>query len=366
MTDTTQTTTTSTIYADAVLEGGGVRGIGHVGALMTAEKLGYKCAYIAGTSAGAIVASLLAADYTAAEMFDIMSQVDYKCFADNAGFNWFYLKDIYAMLAQGGIHTGQYIEDFIREKLRAKGIQKFGDLLVKGQEDDPRLRYRLTVIASDITTGRMLRLPHDAHFYGLDPDEIDVARAVRMRAGMQFFYIPVAQQHVDGSISRIVDGGLLSNFPIGIFDKGEEPERPTIGFRFIDPVTPSADTQPLLFKPVNNTFEILSSLVNTLLSASDRIYMEDHTYVRTIGIPVNNIGLTKFDLSKEDVQQLCQNGQKAAEDFFATWDFDAYKVAYRSNNYIPSRQERLHADMKLIRSVSLQLKNINEQPQGAA
>jgi hypothetical protein len=122
----------------------------------------------------------------------------------------------------------------------------------------------------------------------------------------------------------------------------------------------------LLFNPVNNTFEILSSLVNTLLSASDRIYMADHAYVRTIGIPVNNIGLTKFDLSKEDVQQLCQNGQKAAEDFFATWDFDAYKVAYRSNNYIPSRQERLHADMKLIRSVSDQLKNINEQPPGAA
>lgn len=94
--------------------------------------------------------------------------------------------------------------------------------------------------------------------------------------------------------------------------------------------------------------------------------MADHAYVRTIGIPVNGIGLTKFDLSKEDVQQLCQNGQKAADDFFATWDFDAYKAAYRSNNYIPSRQERLHADMKLIRSVSLQLKNISEQPQGAA
>ena len=45
------------LQADIVLEGGGVRGIGHVGALSVMEEKGYRWANIAGTSAGAFVAA---------------------------------------------------------------------------------------------------------------------------------------------------------------------------------------------------------------------------------------------------------------------------------------------------------------------
>ena len=52
--------------ADAVFEGGGVKGIGLVGAVSEIEKAGYTFENLAGTSAGAIVASLLAVGYKAA------------------------------------------------------------------------------------------------------------------------------------------------------------------------------------------------------------------------------------------------------------------------------------------------------------
>ena len=52
---------TPCLQADIVLEGGGVRGIGHVGALSVMEEKGYRPVHIAGTSAGAFVAALLAA-----------------------------------------------------------------------------------------------------------------------------------------------------------------------------------------------------------------------------------------------------------------------------------------------------------------
>ena len=45
--------------ADLVLEGGGVKGIGLVGALSVLEQSGYTFERVAGTSAGAIVASLV-------------------------------------------------------------------------------------------------------------------------------------------------------------------------------------------------------------------------------------------------------------------------------------------------------------------
>lgn len=55
--------------ADGVFEGGGVKGIGLVGALIVAEERGYTdWQRVAGTSAGAIVASLLAAGYSAVKL----------------------------------------------------------------------------------------------------------------------------------------------------------------------------------------------------------------------------------------------------------------------------------------------------------
>jgi len=49
------------LKTDAVFEGGGVKGIGLVGAVNEIEKAGYEFENLAGASAGAIVASLLAA-----------------------------------------------------------------------------------------------------------------------------------------------------------------------------------------------------------------------------------------------------------------------------------------------------------------
>lgn len=70
------------MMADAVFEGGGVKGIGLVGAVAVAEEKGYQWANVAGTSAGAIVAGLLAAGYSAAEMKEVMEELDYNRFKD--------------------------------------------------------------------------------------------------------------------------------------------------------------------------------------------------------------------------------------------------------------------------------------------
>ena len=354
---TTEPVTKSPLLADAVLEGGGVRGIGHVGALVEAEKRGYQWVNVAGTSAGAFVASLVAAGYKATELYDIMNEVDFSLFADTPGLDRLMAKKIFNVAIHGGVHPGLYMENFIREKLNAKGIKKFGDLIIKGQEDNPTYRYKLTVIASDISTGRMVRLPQDAHsYYGLDPDDVDVARAVHMSASIPFFFIPVDQPYTNGSICRIVDGGLLSNFPIAIFDvTGRTPSRPTFGFRLVDQPPTTTDNDPITFTPTGNAYEIIQALVHTMLTAHDRLYMDEHTYVRTIAIPTNGISGTQFNLSKEEATTLFQNGQQAATKFFSTWDFAAYIAAYRSGRYLPGRQEQLHNQMKSLKVKTLPL-----------
>jgi NTE family protein len=69
-------------YVDLVFEGGGVKGIGLAGAVATLEERGYVPQNVAGTSAGAITAALLAAGYSAAELRELIIGLDYRQFED--------------------------------------------------------------------------------------------------------------------------------------------------------------------------------------------------------------------------------------------------------------------------------------------
>ncbi len=188
-------------YAHAVFAGGGVRGIAHVGALEVAEHLGYRWQHVAGTSAGAIIAALVAAGYSAQELYAIMQEIDYSRFTTHPDYDLLHITELSNLLTYGGLHDATYIETFVREKLQTKGVHTFGDLLMPGQvqQHDLFQRYRLTVIVSDITQGRIVRFPQDAHLYGLDPNALDVARAVRMSASIPFFFIPLQLTDANGA-----------------------------------------------------------------------------------------------------------------------------------------------------------------------
>src|SRR3954451_20713350 len=75
--------------ADLVLEGGGVKGIGLVGAISVLEEHGYEFHRIAGTSAGAIVGALVAAGIPIADLQTTIWEVDYIKFQDAATFSRF-------------------------------------------------------------------------------------------------------------------------------------------------------------------------------------------------------------------------------------------------------------------------------------
>src|SRR5215218_658991 len=60
--------------ADLVLAGGGVKGIAHVGVLSVLHERGYRFERAAGTSAGAIVAALVAAGMSPPRMHEISSR----------------------------------------------------------------------------------------------------------------------------------------------------------------------------------------------------------------------------------------------------------------------------------------------------
>jgi NTE family protein len=223
---------------DLVLEGGGVKGVALVGALAALEDQGYIPQNIAGTSVGAIVGALLAAGYSAAELRDIMmNQLDFRRLRDLSLEGQLPLigKPL-NLLCSLGIYEGKVFEEQMEAWLKAKGVRTFKDLRFKVDDADENAvyRYKLQVIASDLTAKRMLVLPRDAGLLGIRPDRMSVAQAVRMSMSVPIFFEPVQVTGPKGVKHYIVDGALLSNFPVWLFDSPGVPAWPTFGLHLVN------------------------------------------------------------------------------------------------------------------------------------
>jgi NTE family protein len=322
---------------DLVFEGGGVKGIGLAGALATLEERGYLPQNVAGTSAGAINASLLAAGYNAAELREIIVSLDYNQFKDRGWEDKVPLVErSFSLLLDLGLYEGKRFEEWIREQLEAKGVRTFADLVHPDFADDPRYRSKLQVVVSDVTMHQLLVLPRDAGKLGIEPDELDVALAVRMSMSIPIFFEPVRWENPKtGQTHVIVDGGMLSNYPIWLFDSDGVPEWPTFGMLLVEP-KPSLSLGERLPKPKSTgkgpgaVIDYVKALAQTMMEAHDRLYVEQANYARTIPIPTLGVRTTEFSLTKERALALFDSGRWAAEQFLDTWDFDAYIAEYRS------------------------------------
>lgn len=124
-------TVSQELKADAVFEGGGVKGIGLVGAVAVAEEKGYHWVNVAGTSAGAIVATLLAAGYTAPELKEVIQELDYKRFKDASPLDKIpVLGPLTSLILEKGIYEGKFFENWIRGLLKQKNVETFNDLVL--------------------------------------------------------------------------------------------------------------------------------------------------------------------------------------------------------------------------------------------
>ncbi len=327
------------LRADAVFEGGGVKGIGLVGALAEAEARGYRWENVAGTSAGAIVAALVAAGFSADEIKAKMDTLDYRDFLDRSWWEDLPGAFIVSLGLEKGIYEGDVFERLMREYLLEKGVRTFGDLRVADAEDE-HYRYRLQVVASDVSSGRMVLFPRHAGNYGIDPDRLEVAKAVRMSMSIPFLFEPVRLRHRLGAAevdSYIVDGGVLSNYPVWLFDArgGELPAWPTFGFRLAEP-EPANMGHNRISGPVG----LLTRIVLTALEARNAWdIQDDESWARTIAIPTLGVGTTDFDLGAAKSAELYASGRDAARTFLDTWDFDDYVTRYRERR--SSRRVRI-------------------------
>lgn len=313
---------------DLVLEGGGVKGVGLVGAVDGLDAAGYRFVRLAGTSAGAIVASLLAAGMPVPEALARMRTLDLGRFRDPTRLSRVPLVGRgLSLLVHRGLYQGDALGEWLGPQLAEFGVRTFGDLRLTGDDADAvgaDRAYRLVVLVADLSLGRLVQLPWDyERLYGLDPDAQPVVDAVRASAAIPFFYRPSTLRRAGtGEVSYLVDGGLLSNFPVDVFDRPGDtrPRWPTFGIKLS--ARPASIARP---NDIGGPVSYLRALVETLVSATDRAHLDDPCVLaRTMFVDTLGVRATDFDLPDTTRALLERNGRQAAERFLARWDEDDY------------------------------------------
>lgn len=333
--------------ADAVFEGGGVKGIGLVGALQVFEDAGFQWNNIAGTSAGAIVAALVAVGYTAAEIREIMNtRVNFRELMDTSTLGkvpW--VGPWLSAIFDRGMYRGDFVLNLMRQLIAEKaGKEKvtFKDLVLPKEPGDSeedyqkRYKYKLQVVATDISGSELMVLPYDIRKLGTDPDDLEVAMAVRMSMSIPFFFRPVVfgEREQRRDPHWIVDGGVISSFPIWIFDSPSEqaPPWPTIGFLLEEPgsLDPS-------YQNIRGPISMTMAIAKAMNQAMDRKVLETIDLSRIVKIPTGSIESTNFNLTAADRDFLYSNGLAAGKEFLQEWSFDQY-VAQRASRELNTSQ----------------------------
>ncbi len=310
-----------------------MRGFALVGAVDVLAEADYDVVRVAGTSAGAVVAALVAGLTRAGEpltrLAEVAATLDPARVRERGRLGRALgplgvLADAASLLADGGVADGRYLRDWLTGVLGDLGVVTFADLRLEGADAQgvpPQRRWALLVTATDVSRRRAVRLPEDYPRYGLDPDAQRVVDAVAASAALPLVIDPVRLRLPTGETVTLLDGGLLSNYPITVFDRrdGGRPRWPTIGVRLVG----SDDAERT--RTVRGALSVAAATLATLLEAPDASLVEDPCVLdRTISVPTGDIGVADFDLTDRDRADLRASGRAAAVAFLRRWDWEAH------------------------------------------
>ena len=366
-----------------VFEGGGAKGTVFVGALQEFEARNLEPRRLVGTSAGAITATMLAAGYTAEEMkalaeartpdgkpvfttfmdipemgsfseSDIKDSLTQRIF-DKIDIPWVpkraekwldsviigqfmelaAYREIFSFIERGGLYAGERFRDWIRGKLNVKKPGLGDSTLSALHEQTGR---DLSLVACDTAGREMLVLNHRT------APNCPIDWAVRMSMSIPFIWQEVRWDREWGTYLEedlaghtIVDGGVLSNFPLELLVSDDADVRQVMGDtdpdaagtlgllidETIDVPNSGAeleeeedpDAEGLLKDPRRlKTVKRVMRLMNTMTQAHDKQFIDAYAQF-VCRLPAKGYGTTEFDMTPARMNALIAAGRKAMKDY---------------------------------------------------
>jgi predicted acylesterase/phospholipase RssA len=342
---------------DVVFEGGGAKGSAFVGGLTALKEAGHTMRRLIGTSAGAITAALIAAGFSAEEMLAAVNEQHdgkprFTTFMDRPKAADFSIRDrqnsetfralqalhvpmvandavlgllldtpvyptLFCVVESGGVFSGAAFRAWLQEKLGTKGIaptDTLADMFQKTGVD-------LSVVASDTTDMEMLVLNHRT------APRLPIVWAVRMSMSIPLVWREVVWQESWGTYlarskanNTIVDGGVLSNFPIKLIAEsvpeimGDTDPNGALNLGLLlDEMLAIPGTNPAL--PPKDLTQLpvvqrVSRLIDTMMGAQDNDEIRKHQS-EICRLPVKGYGTTEFNMAAPKLRSLVEGGHGA-------------------------------------------------------
>lgn len=322
-------TTAQTHYKNIVLEGGGIRGFAYIGAYEVLDSLHIldSIERIGGSSAGAIQAALLAVGYTPAEMKVIAETIPLKKFNDGS---WGFIGGSRRLRKQFGWYKGDAFALWIGELIAKKtgsASTTFAELHAKRNEKGYKDLY---VTGTDLTYQCLRIFSYESY------PNMSIRDAVRISMSIPLYYKPVLIDHsgkicskTDNNVHVMVDGGVLSNYPIHMFDSTKyssgfnsantfysNPETLGILLERSDQIKHSAQNSGVAPVQIKKMKQFYSALYFTLVDKPNPELSNPSVIKRTISIDNLNLSPRVRKLDAETVQSLINSGRAGALHFF--------------------------------------------------
>jgi len=308
-----------TQFENLVFEGGGIKGIAYAGAIGVLEAKGIMPGIrrVAGTSAGAITATLLALGPGAAEIQDILHATRFSSFEDaSLGV----VRNSWRLLHRYGWYKGDAFSTWAKQQIAALGGDAgltFAALAARAKETPEKYR-ELYMIGTDLSAQK-------AVVYSAErtPDT-PIWQALRISMSLPLVF---ASMKSDRDIC--VDGGLSWNYPLDLFDHprykaGAEGESDaplyntaTLGFRVDSRAEIQAERSHfnLPRAEVHNLVDYLKALAGFAIDMANHAHLKDADWHRTVFIDSQGVGTTDFGIDEKQQMALIDSGRQGAEDY---------------------------------------------------
>lgn len=275
-----------------ILGGGGIRGCSYTGVLKAIEELNLEITGWAGSSIGAVVATLYASGYTADEIDTVFKEI-----------NMDFFKDINLSLGKDfALSKGGYFYDWIKDKIESKF---YGANYIKGKM--PPVTFKN--LDKDIVIFSVnLRYLNFYEFSKQKTPDAEIAGAVRASVSMPGLYKPV----LDGK-DCLVDGDLVKCAPLWrVSDTIKNIDTRILEFRLEDNETE---------KNISNTATYLNAVYNTISGfATDYIIdlYKDKDKFDYIKINLPDISVVDFMISADKKAEMARIGYITTKEYFET------------------------------------------------
>jgi len=342
-------------FKNLIFEGGGVKGIAYAGAIKVLEEKGIMSSIVrvGGTSAGAINAVLVGLGYTSAQTLDIMNKLDFNKFMDD---DLGVFRDIDRLLNEFGWHKGAFFRKWISKLIKKKtGNPDATFTEVQKQKNEKGFRD-MYFIGANIST-------HFAEVFSHEhTPRMCIADAVRISMSIPLFF--ASHRSPRGDV--YVDGGLLDNYPVKLFDRKKyvaqenlsdhvletkyykkhnkllkqkgldiSPyvyNKETLGFRLDSEreIAVFRDQSEPAHAEITDFSSYSLNLIKTIMDSQANTHLHNDDWQRTIYVDTLGVKTTDFSLTDAKKKTLVESGRKGTENYFKWFDSPASKAVNRA------------------------------------